>query len=146
MLFNMFDSCLNKQKQVERLFADCRTREDIYQKIIELGRQLPPLNEVDKTENNRVQGCQSQTYLSVIFQDGVLTFAASSDALISAGLAALLILVYNNEPPEVLLKCPPEFLERLQIQTSLTPNRSNGLYSMHLKMKQEALAKLVQSL
>ena len=68
-----------------------------------------------------------------------MRFQADSDALISAGLAHLLIMVYDNESPETVLKCPPSFLDNLKIPSSLSPSRANGLYSLHLRMKQEAL-------
>ena len=73
-----------------------------------------------------------------------MNFEAEADALISAGLAALLIRAYNGETPEVVLKCPPSFIEELGINASLTPSRSNGLYSLHLQMKQEALRLLME--
>lgn len=135
----MYESCLIKQNEVKLLFLECQSEEDRYKKIIELGRQLPPLPEVYKIPENIVQGCQSTVYLKSIFKNGVVIFEAEADALISAGLAALLIKVYSGEAPEVMLKCPPSYLEELGISASLTPSRSNGLYSMHLRMKQEAL-------
>ena len=76
-------------------------------------------------------------------EEGKLYFQAESDALISKGLAALLIAVYSGESPEAILKCPPSYLEEIGITASLTPNRANGLYSIHLRMKQEALKALI---
>ena len=92
-----------------------------------------------KTADNLVKGCQSIMYLHSRMEGDVVMFEAESDALISAGLAMLLLKVYNGEPPEVILKCPPNYLEELGISASLTPNRANGLYSIHLRMKQDAL-------
>ena len=94
-----------------------------------------------------MKGCQSQTYLVsefVMLEGGVKTlfFRAESDALISAGLAALLIQVYAGESPDTILTCPPVFLQQLRLDKLLTPNRANGLYSMHVKMKQLALVSL----
>lgn len=140
----MFESCLNKQNQIKSLFSDCLTEEERYKKIIELGRELPSFPESQRLPENIVQGCQSTVYLSSMFNDGVIFFEAKADALISAGLAALLIRVYSGEPPEVILKCPPVYLEELGVNASLTPSRSNGLYSMHLRMKQDALKWLLK--
>jgi cysteine desulfuration protein SufE len=84
-------------------------------------------------------------YLYSTFQDGTVYFAAESDALISSGLAALLLAVYSGETPEAILKCPPNFLEELGISASISPNRANGLYSIHLRMKQDALKWLLAS-
>ena len=135
----MFESCLEKQQQVKALFSSCSTEEKKYDKIIELGRSLPTFPTEDKTPENFVKGCQSTMYLTSKLEDGKVLFAAESDALISAGLAAILLLAYNGESPETILKCPPSYLEELGISASLTPNRANGLYSIHLRMKQDAL-------
>jgi sulfur transfer protein SufE len=135
----MFDSCKDKQNNLEKLFSGCLTNEEKYQKIIQLGRELPPLRPELRLAENLVKGCQSTTYLASEWRNGSVFFSASSDALISAGLAALLIAVYSGEPPEAILKFPPLFLENLGVNGSLTPSRANGLYSMHLRMKQEAL-------
>lgn len=135
----MYESCLKKQNQIKELFSQCPTEELKYQKIIELGRQQPPLPDRDKVPQNLVKGCQSTMYLRSRLEGNVVKFDADSDALISAGLAAILIKVYSDETPETILKCPPNYLEDLGLSASLTPNRANGLYSVHLRMKQDAL-------
>lgn len=136
-------SCLEKQQKVKDLFADCHAAEERYKKIIQLGVLLEPLPEAYQTEHYRVKGCQSLVYLHSWEENGKVFFHAASDALITKGLAYLLIAVYSGEEPEVILKCPPHFLEELQITHSLTPNRASGLYSMHLRMKQDALHFLI---
>lgn len=140
----MFESCLKKQNQVKEIFLSCPSEEAKYEKIIELGRQQAPLAEMYKVPENLVKGCQSQVYLHSYWSEDKIVFESESDALISAGLASLLIKVYSGETPEVILKCPANYLDELGISASLTPNRANGLYSMHLRMKQEALKMLVE--
>jgi len=142
----MFKSCEDKQQTVKDLFHACGNEELKYQKIIELGRKQLPLQASEKIPENIVKGCQSIMYLTSQLVDGKVIFAAESDALISSGLAAILIKVYSGETPEVILKCPPAYLEDLGISASLTPNRANGLYSIHLRMKQDALKLYMQSL
>jgi len=141
----MFESCLAKQEKMKELLLTCETEEARYEKLIEMGRELPKLTSMQKIPSNMVKGCQSQMYLCATANDNTINFEAEADALISAGLAALLIQVYSGESPEVVLKCPPTFIEELGINTSLTPSRANGLYSLHLQMKQEALRLLVES-
>lgn len=102
----MFDSCLHKQDALKKIFSTCSTPESRYEKIIELGRQLPPFNPSAKLPDNLVPGCQSIMHLETTFIDGKIIFNADSEALISKGLAALLIMVYSNEPPEALIDCP----------------------------------------
>lgn len=132
-------SFLEKEKQIIDLFGQCQNEEAKYEKIIELGRKQPPLESSNKIPENIVKGCQSTMYLHSSLKEGLVYFQAESDALISAGLAALLIAVYAGESPESILKNPPDYLETLGIKASLTPNRANGLYSIHLRMKQDAL-------
>lgn len=141
----MFESCISKQQAVKALFAPCKTEEDKYNKIIELGRSLPKLNVAYKVPQNIVKGCQSTVYMHSELENGKVKFELESDALISAGLAAILLKVYNDESPETILKCPPTYLEELGLSASLTPSRANGLYSIHLRMKQEALKLLIGS-
>lgn len=135
----MTSSCLNKQNEIKIEFASCQSEDEKYKKIIEMGKKLPKLKAEYKTPENIVKGCQSVMYLRSFMQEGRMHFEADSEALISAGLAALLIYVYNGETPETILTCPPRFLEDLGIQASLTPSRASGLYSVHLRMKQDAL-------
>jgi len=134
---------LNKVLRVKKIFADCHSREETYNKIIELGKSGGQFDQNEKNESNRVSGCQSTMYLRSWEKDGGIYFQAWSDALISAGLAQLLILAYSGQPPEVILKESPAFLEELNIPASLTPNRANGLYQIHLKMQQDALKHLM---
>jgi cysteine desulfuration protein SufE len=140
----MYESCLEKQAQIKALFSACADENEKYQKIIELGRAQVPLDPFFKTPENYVHGCQSTMYLHSFLKDGKVIFEGETDALISSGLAQILIRVYSEETPETILKCPPTYLEDLGISASLTPNRANGLYSIHLRMKQDALKLLMQ--
>ena len=140
----MFESCLRKQQLIKTMFDNCLTEEAKYMKIIELGKEEPLLLPQYKTPQNIVKGCQSTVYLNSYLENQYVIFQAESNALISAGLAAILIRVYSGETPEAILKCPPTYLEELGISTSLTPSRANGLYSIHLRMKQEALKLLIE--
>lgn len=114
-----------------------------YTHVIEMGRALPPYPQELKIPSLEVKGCQSTMYLQSELKEGKVFFNVDSDALISKGLAALLIHVYSGESPESILKCPPDYLEQIGITANLTPNRANGLYSIHLRMKQEALRLLL---
>jgi len=136
----MDDSSFSKNiSEIKKKFAAYHLPEEKYSALIELGRSLPHFEEQYKTADRIVQGCQSKLYLRSYLRDGKIFFEVSSDALISAGLAALLILAYNGEPPETVLKCPPLFMAEIGVAESLSLNRSNGLAYIHLRMKQEAV-------
>ncbi|MBS0604454.1 MAG: SufE family protein [Verrucomicrobia bacterium] len=138
-----FETCILKQQRIKQLFSCCSTPQQKYEKIIELGRLLSPYPVELKTPDRLVKGCQSEMYLSTSYTEGKVVFQAYSEALISAGLAALLLSVYSEEPPEAVLTCPPLFLEELGIHGSLSPSRSNGLSSLFLRMKQDSLNFLI---
>ena len=124
-------SSSEKQHFIKEIFYSL-SPEEKYEKIIEMGRALPPLPNAARVPENLVQGCQSVMYLEATFKDGVVFFKADSEALISKGLAALLIEVYSGQRPEALIQEPPVFLK--EIGLNLSPARSNGLASLYRKM------------
>lgn len=144
-MIHSFDSCLHKQEKIKQIFENCHSPDEKYEQILKMGKELKNFDEKEKTEENLVKGCQSQMFLSTSVKEGKMHFKAYSDALISSGLAYLLLQVYDNEPPEVVLKCPPDYLQELGIFASLSPGRANGLASLHLRMKQEALKAFMQT-
>lgn len=129
-----------KSEELKKKFLALTSVDARYGALIEMGKNLPLYPEALKTPEYIVSGCQSILYLHASLKDGKLFFETTSDALISAGLAALLLAVYNEETPETLLTCPPQFLAELGVLGQLSPNRSNGLAHIHLKMKQLALS------
>ena len=116
--------------------------EQRYERIMDLGAKLPPYPAERKTPDRIVPGCQSVLYLDVLRRDGRLEFAVDSEALISKGLAALLVAVYGGLEAQVVLTQPPKFLEECGILGGLSPSRSNGVAAVYLRMRQEALKAL----
>lgn len=129
---------LKNVKNLKDIFKEIKDKESRYLKIIELGKTLPPFPSSLKIKKNKVGGCQSITYISSKIKNNKIEFLATSDALISKGLAAILILAYKNVTPNVILNTIPQFLNELEIQKSLSPSRATGLLSMYEKMKEEA--------
>lgn len=128
---------------IKQRFAAFSSPEDRYAHLMELGRTLPAYPIDFRTPEHVVPGCQSILYLEARLKNGNLYFWADSEALISKGLAALLIAAYSGLPPEEILRNPPAFLQEIGLFASLSPNRSNGLAHIYLRMKQEALKSLV---
>jgi len=119
----------NIKKKFTSLNAD-----EKYSYLIELGRNLPPYPDHLRIPEHMVSGCQSTLYFHTEFKDGKLFFSASSDALISQGLAALLIHIYSNTSPHTILASPlPE------LGLSLSPSRSNGLSSIYMRIKKDSI-------
>ncbi len=140
----MSETFKKKSEELKKKFLSLGSIDARYHALIELGKALPPYPHELKTPNRIVNGCQSILHLSASLKEGKIFFETASDALISAGLAALLLTVYNGEEPETLLTCPPTFLSELGVIGQLSPNRSNGLAHIHLRMKQLAIAFVVQ--
>lgn len=141
----MRETFQKKSLSVKEFLTKLPTSEARYKALIEMGRTLPPISPHLKIPQHLVSGCQSNLYLISRIDDGFVYFEAASDALISAGLAALLIAVYSGESPETILKEPPRFVDELGLHASLSPSRSNGLSNIHLRIKQEALKFLMAS-
>ncbi len=127
------------QESLKKLFLTFTSPQIKYEKIIEMGQDLPPFSPTSKIQDNLVEGCQSLLYLETYFVKGMVYFNADSEALISRGLAALLIKVYSGHLPEDLFKYPPYFIQEIGLPQILSPSRSNGLASLYLKMQREVL-------
>ena len=109
-----------------------------YEYIIELGKNLPLIDNKYKTENFKVNGCQSQVWVKPEFENGIVTFKADSDAIITKGLIALLIRVLSGHKPAEIVNTELTFLNKIGLKEHLSPTRSNGLVSMINRMKTEA--------
>src|SRR4051794_37423964 len=122
--------------------------DDRYRYVIELGRGLAPLDERDRGEANKVQGCASQVWLATSMQpdgrDGpVLSFAGDSDAHIVRGLIAILFAIYSGKPARKILSTDAiEVFNRIGLREHLTPQRSNGFRSMVERIKSDAQSAL----
>ena len=128
------------QEEVIEEFSGFDDWMDKYQMIIDLGNELPPLDEKYKTESNLIDGCQSRVWLQADYNDGLITFQAESDALIVKGIVALLIRVLNNHTPQEILDADLYFIDRIGLHDHLSPTRSNGLLAMVKQMRMYALA------
>lgn len=121
-------------------FTQFKDWEDRYRHLIDLGKKLPAMNEAEKTESNKVKGCQSQVWLSAKLENGKIFFEADSDASIVKGIVALLVEVYSGSTPDEILTTKPTFLEDLGLREHLSMSRANGLNSMMKQISFYAMA------
>ncbi|MDB5508818.1 MAG: uncharacterized protein JWL93_1287 [Hyphomicrobiales bacterium] len=117
--------------------------DDRYRYLIELGRELEPLDEAAHNEANKVRGCASQVWLetSVQNQDSapVLSFRGDSDAHIVRGLVYLILALYSGRPAgEIVTTDAQDLFQRLGLDAHLTPQRSNGVRAMVERIKSDA--------
>jgi len=127
------------EKKILTPFKEKTSNEKKYFYIINIGKQLNSFPEKEKKLENKVLGCQSNTYIISNYKNSLLFFNACSDSLISQGLAALLISIYNEEPLKTIIDNPPHFLQSLNLNTLLSPNRINGLFSIYSLMREKAI-------
>jgi cysteine desulfuration protein SufE len=113
---------------------------DKYNYLIDLSKDLPPIDVKYKSAENLIKGCQSRVWLNGEYIDGLLVFTADSDAIITKGIVALLIRVLSNQTPDVVLNSDLYFVDKIGLKENLSPTRSNGLVSMIKQMKMYALA------
>ncbi len=113
---------------------------DKYQQLIELGKDLPPIDEKKRTESYLIKGCQSKVWLDAELENGKIFFTADSDAIITKGIVALLIQVLNQRTPKEILEVDLYFIDKIGLKENLSPTRSNGLVSMVKQMRLFALA------
>lgn len=112
---------------------------DKYEYIIELGKELPLISSNYKTDDRLIKGCQSRVWLHAEKDGDKMNYSADSDAIITKGIIALLIRVFNDEHPADVAKSDLKFIKEIGLQEHLSPTRSNGLVSMIKQMKLEAL-------
>jgi cysteine desulfuration protein SufE len=113
---------------------------DKYNYLIELSRDLPLIDPRLKVTDNLIRGCQSKVWLNADYTNGILTFTADSDAIITKGIISLLIRVLSGRDPGEIMNADLWFIDRIGLRQNLSPTRSNGLLSMVKQMKLYALA------
>ena len=105
--------------------------EDRYAMVIDLGKQMPPLDAALKVPATKVDGCASQVWLVPQVEGGIFRFQGDSDALIVRGIIAVLGTLYNGVPAAEVGKVDAQAeLGRLKLEEHLSGQRTNGLRAM----------------
>lgn len=131
----------NIEKEIKEefeLFGD--DWEARYEHLIDMGKSLPLIPENQKTDDLLIKGCQSKLWLKSSFDGKLVTYVADSDAIITKGMAALIIRVLNNHSPDEIVHADLLFIEKIGLKEHLSPTRANGLVSLIKQMKLDALA------
>ncbi len=113
---------------------------DKYAYLIELGNNLESFPEEQKKDENLIDGCQSKVWFHAEYKDGKIYFSADSDAIITKGIASLLIKVLSGRTPEEIISADLYFIEKTGLQQHLSPTRANGLLAMIKQLKYYAMA------
>lgn len=110
-----------------------------YEYMIELGKSIPVIEEQHKTDINLIKGCQSKVWLHSELDDKKIQFSADSDAIITKGIIAVLLRVFNNQNPKDILDANMDFIDEIGLKEHLSATRANGLVSMIKQIKLYAL-------
>lgn len=134
---NPIDAALDELADEFELLGDWEER---YRYVIELGKDLAPLTDAERSEDNKVRGCASQVWLVTELQaDGTLAFRGDSDAHIVSGLVAIMLRLYSGRAPaDIVAFDAKAALDRLGLSEALSSQRSNGLKSMVARIQRDA--------
>ena len=121
--FNMFDDWMQK-----------------YEYLIDLGKELPSIDEKYRVEENLIKGCQSRVWLHAEENKGNIVFSADSDAIMTKGIVALLIRVLSGQNANDIAHADLDFINKIGLKEQLSATRANGLLSMIKQMKLYAIA------
>jgi cysteine desulfuration protein SufE len=124
------------------LFTDWMEK---YEYIIQMGKDLPLIDEQYKTDDNLIRGCQSRVWLHADYKDGKVIFTADSDAIITKGLVSMVVRVLSDHTPAEIASAELYFVDKVGLREHLSVTRSNGLLSMIKQMKLYAVALQTQA-
>ena len=148
-IIKILGSQMGQSSEIDELIEDFsffESWEDKYQYLIDMGRDVPPMADDLKIEENKLRGCQSVVYFShVVNDDDTITFIANSDAAIVQGLIAIMLKVFSGKSPQIILDTDLDFLKKIGLDEHLSPTRKNGLSSLVSSIKNAAKIKLKMS-
>ncbi|NII24207.1 SufE family protein [Pseudoflavitalea sp. X16] len=128
------------QDELIEEFSFFEDRNEKYEYIIQLGKELPLIEEAYKKDENLIRGCQAKVWLHADFRDGRVHFTADSDAIITKGLVSMVVRVLSGHTPGAIAQAELYFVDKIGLQGILSVTRSNGLLSMIKQMKLYAVA------
>ncbi len=128
--FPMEASAAEAQAAIAEEFGFFGDWSERYQYLIDLGRKLPDLPEAWKTEEYRLQGCQSRVWIVARGDAARLDFHAISDSAIVSGLVFLALRVYSGRSAAEILATTPDYIAAIGLSRHLSPTRSNGLAAL----------------
>jgi cysteine desulfuration protein SufE len=113
---------------------------DRYEYMIDLGKNLPLIDESLKTDDRIIKGCQSKVWVNAQLESDKIAFTADSDAIITKGIIAILIRAWSGQKPADIIAANTDFIDEIGLKEHLSPTRANGLVSMIKQLKMYAIA------
>lgn len=128
------------QEEIVDEFSMFEDWDERFQYVIDLGKELPLIENEFKTDENTIKGCQSKVWLHAEQREDMVFFSADSDAIITKGIIAILIRAFSNQKASDILAADTNFIDQIGLREQLSPTRANGLVSMIKQIKMYALA------
>ena len=128
------------QEEIIDEFAMFEDWEERYQYMIDLGKDLPLIDDQFKIDDNIIKGCQSKVWVHGDMVADKIVFTADSDAIITKGIIAILIRAFSNQHPSAIIEANTDFIDEIGLKEHLSPTRANGLVSMIKQLKLYAIA------
>jgi cysteine desulfuration protein SufE len=128
------------QEEIVEEFSLFENKDDIYNYIIELGKNLPTFPEEHRKDDNLIKGCQSKVWIFPTMQAGLMHVHGDSDSTLVKGLVSLVLRVYSDRQPNEIVNNDLFFIDRIGLKSLLSMNRANGLASLVKQIKLYALA------
>lgn len=113
---------------------------DKYNYLIEMAQSLPPIDPAHRTDQYVIKGCQSRVWIDATMREERIYYSADSDAIITKGIIALLVRVFDGLTPSEVEGVDLSFLDTIGLRENLSPTRANGLVAMIKQMKLYAIA------
>lgn len=117
---------------------------EMYRRLVEIGRDLPPFPEDARTKENFVEGCVSEVYVAATLRDGAVYYQGASESQVVRGYVGVLVGAFSGLPADAIIDytepLAEEFAVRTDLRSVLTPNRANAFGSIYRLMRSKAAA------
>ena len=131
----MSESIVDRQEKIRAKFASFTDPDDKWKFRLDLAREHKGMDASLKAEKFIIQGCASTMYLVPKFDGAKIHFemdveGGTTNPLISRGLGALALQIFNDMAPADILSVDPTFFQQIGLNVGLSPTRSNGFASL----------------
>lgn len=127
----------NQTLTIKEQLQACRSKEETFKTLVTLSKILPRLSSEEKTDENKMKGCESAVWLIVEESNGIRHFNADSDAKLMRGvLVAILSLVEGKAAKDIQQMNLKVELAELNLSSYLTSSRTNGVLAILSQLQQ----------
>lgn len=126
------------QDQIIKEFLPKKEMLDKYKYLTQLAKEMEPLDNTYKIDQNSIKGCQSSLWIVTSLKNGKMEIKGDTDVIITKGILSLILRVYNNQNPRDILENDLYFLEKIGLKQALSPQRANGVGAVIQHIKNNA--------